>query len=129
MSLFTMPAGDYYVGDPCYVFNKSTWTNYTAVGAGVVQTFNGHKCVSFYTKYGDGLYQDNEGFAYEVDSGTIGMIPVKCMDVSKKEAKKHGRIVRFPVQVLIRISKKEDIIDFGGVVRIDTDPEHIMLMK
>jgi len=125
MSLFTMPAGDYFIGDPCSVLNRKNWKRFTEVTPGVVHSCNGHNCLSFYTKYGDGIYHDNEGYTYGVDSGTIGIIHVDAMDASIGDVKKGGtgRIVRFPVSFLVRLSKKESVIDFGGVVVIDTDPD------
>lgn len=120
MSLYTMPAGIYYIGDPCYVFDKATWKAYCDVGPGIVHTFLDHKCLSFYTKHGDGKYYDNEGFEYFVDSGTLGMIPIDIISCDKKKAKNHGRVVRIPVQILVRVSKNESVFGFGGIV-IDTD--------
>ena len=83
----TMPAGEYYVGDPCYALsqdNRDKWHLQTIRGPGVEPlpqfTINGYKCLSFRTLEGDGLYPGSDGFEYGVDSGRIGLIPVPLLD-------------------------------------------------
>lgn len=79
-----LPAGEYYIGDPCYVIED--WDNYlgefwatTNHGArGGMFEFDGFTCAAFYTKYGDGQYPF-EGVNLPVDSGTIGAIPLVLM--------------------------------------------------
>ena len=59
-----MPAGTYYIGDPCYIFEKS-WdkvlneTNYLQNDT----LFGKPVCIDS-TAYGDGLYTDNFGQDY-----------------------------------------------------------------
>lgn len=75
----TLPAGDYYMGDPCYVIAEELWDKfcdaYQAVDDGVFE-FEGHKVFVCSTQYGDGSYYDNLGKEYGVDAGIIGLIPV-----------------------------------------------------
>ena len=55
------PAGEYWIGDPCYVLGACgfSWTHYTA--------------------YGDGRFKDNRGREYFVDSGTLGIFPADAV--------------------------------------------------
>ena len=78
----TLPAGSYWVGDPCYSIPRGQWhewleaadyTNETVKVAAV----NGHLCVGINTEFGDGTYHGDDGGEYPVDSGMIGLVPVK----------------------------------------------------
>jgi len=75
-----MPAGTYYVGDLCYVMNDA-WDEVCGL------TIKGHDCLEgeftlkdgrrfamYSTKYGDGVYYDQDGGSYSVDAGSIGCI-------------------------------------------------------
>ena len=82
-----MPAGEYYVGDPCYVLSSESndiWLAQTirppGVEHGAVFHLKERKCVAFRTLVGDGVYPGNDGFEYGVDSGCIGAIPTDAMD-------------------------------------------------
>lgn len=80
----TMPAGEYYVGDLCYVMHDC-WDEFCDLmfpysgdnahryveGEMVV---NGRKVCYFSTAYGDGVYLDQFGNKYMVDAGLIGCI-------------------------------------------------------
>lgn len=70
----------YYIGDLCYVlhdawdevcslftFDNETWE---------YQLQDGRKFFLFNTAHGEGVYQDQHGGRYPVDSGTIGAILV-----------------------------------------------------
>jgi hypothetical protein len=81
-----MPAGDYYIGDPCYAIrDDNRWNSFcNALWAAegedegsrpVVFEFEGHKCFVSATNTGDGEYRDNKGNTYGVDAGMIGAIP------------------------------------------------------
>lgn len=71
-----MPAGRYYIGDPCYVF-KDGWSKIL----GKTNYLNGpypddikDKIWAHGTMYGDGGYFDQYGFEYGVDAGLIGVV-------------------------------------------------------
>lgn len=82
---FVVPAGKYYLCDPCYVIsNADDWVGFlescaTEDSAG----FSGHyealsdgtKVLAFATKHGDGNYHDQHGNSFSVDSGLLGLIP------------------------------------------------------
>ena len=83
-----LPAGAYYVGDPCYLFShdeygEMRWRAFCAALAavegdathGVMLEFEGHKVFVSSTNTGDGIYTDNRGGMYSVDAGMIGAVP------------------------------------------------------
>lgn len=85
MSKMTLPAGKYYIGDPCYVIDNEKWDDFLGPfwnhgGRGGKFDFEGDDCVAFYTQYGDGQYElEGEGALLPVDAGMIGCIPkVMC---------------------------------------------------
>lgn len=84
----SLPPGQYYLGDPCYVIATEFWDDFCkAIDAadeeypeypgynGVIFEFQGHKVFVTATNYGDGSYLDNLGNKYGVDAGIIGLIP------------------------------------------------------
>jgi hypothetical protein len=81
----TVPAGDYYVGDPCYSVPDDLWmawleaADYTTPGREhvLVADIDGHPAVGVSTAFGDGVYEDWEGREYPVDAGLIGLVPVR----------------------------------------------------
>jgi hypothetical protein len=101
-----VPAGSYYLGDPCYTVPDRLWgevlesCDYFSDPVGVVR---GHHVLAFSTKYGDGTYHDEAGNSYPVDAGLIGLVPVALVEEQEKgevERSKCSRIVTFtkPVQ-------------------------------
>lgn len=85
-----MKKGFYYVGDPCYIFEKS-WrevldkTNYFEDGE---HTLFGKTVFGGGTAYGDGSYKDNFGRKYAVDAGLLAIIPVSLIEIDKKLTRK-----------------------------------------
>ena len=76
-----MEAGRYYVGDLCYVFNQEDWDEVCALTikgneclSGEFEMKDGRKFAMYNTKYGDGVYRDQYGNKFAVDSGTIGCV-------------------------------------------------------
>jgi hypothetical protein len=83
-----MPAGNYYIGDLCYVL-ESRWDQVVDLmypdrdGAGVEgnHTLSDDTTLCIYsTAYGDGQYSDGRDGTYLVDSGTIGCVSTTCID-------------------------------------------------
>lgn len=78
--------GIYYIGDPCYIFDKS-WNevlNQTDFfSSDEIQTLFGERCFAV-SSGGDGCLFDNKGRKYFVDSGTIGAMPINLIDIDKK---------------------------------------------
>jgi len=91
----TLPAGQYYVGDPCYVIADEKWSDFldawdTQLGrdhdghriSGIFE-FEGHQVFAGYTAHGDGTFDH-----FPVDSGTIGVVPISL--VSKRNISEEG---------------------------------------
>ena len=89
----TLPAGTYYVGDPCYAFKDDhLWMALldSAWKGGLVEAdADGRSFTSSSTAYGDGLYRDQHGNEYPVDAGMIGVVLVDHAD----EDYVHGMVI------------------------------------
>ncbi len=122
-----MPAGQYYIGDLCYVMSDAEWDDFCSI------TIQGHRCLSgefvlndgrrfatYQTKYGDGLYKDQFENQYGVDAGLIGCIRIEDIRVDKYNIKELGSIVEFKTDFVT--SYEDGVIKIGHVM-IDTDPE------
>jgi hypothetical protein len=77
-----MKAGKYYVGDLCYVLGDR-WTEVCDLIIvdhqcldGEFELSDGTKFAIYGTAYGDGVYPDQHGNGYPVDSGSIGCVLV-----------------------------------------------------
>ena len=77
-----IPAGTYYVGDPCYVFNNSgkadSWAKILEI-SDCYDTphieFKDKPVIAFHTKFGDGTYN-----GFSVDSGLIGIVDISLIE-------------------------------------------------
>jgi len=126
MRFYTMPAGKYLVGDPCYFFSDKDheeWIQFLRTnqyigdeddgeGEGYLVGTDKKVCI-FSTKYGDGSYSDEFGNLYDVDAGMIGVIPlVEGGDVP------HGMtVIEFDKD--FECYNNDGILYFGDIV-IDT---------
>ena len=125
-----LPAGDYYIGDPCYVlaaddYPDDRWSNFCDLlekGGNEVTEFEGVPMFAAGTAYGDGTYEGSDGFEYGVDAGLIGIVPLSlCTDVERlKRAREHelGTFVKFTKEFEVT-SDGEGFFNFGGIL-IDT---------
>lgn len=125
----TLPAGKYFIGDPCYVLGHRWeevcalhWADHTLSCNDntclPVYELDGRKVVEFHTAYGDGGYYDQFGACYGVDSGTIGAVPVELIDIDS--VSDLGVIHVFQEDFVCSSDGK--ILRFGNTA-IDTDPE------
>lgn len=76
----TFPAGEYYITDLCYTSlgTDNLWDEFCDNDNQGEFTFkNGIRVWWHYTEYGDGIYQDQFGREYYVDSGLIGIVSVE----------------------------------------------------
>ena len=99
-----LPAGKYYIGDPCYVIAEDRWSDFCDAsyppGAGVnargiaVTEFDGHPMYAHGTAYGDGSYLGSDGVSYGVDAGMLSVVPIALVS-DMSEAKRLGSIVTF----------------------------------
>lgn len=76
-----LPAGDYYIGDPCYVINDK-WSEFLEVFwaardlGSATFIFEDVTCAAFNTQHGDGTYTlEPRGDTLLVDAGIIAAIP------------------------------------------------------
>ena len=88
-----LPAGSYYVGDPCYAIPYSSkhgdlWEKYlnaTGKGAWILEAeVLGFNVVASTTWCGDGCYLGSDGNEYPVDAGLIGVVPKELVDKLEK---------------------------------------------
>jgi len=130
---YVMPAGRYFIGDPCYVqgnvewdgINDARWPSTDPAecvdlltvdrGRGPHMMYMGH------TAYGDGVFIDDEGNEYPVDSGQIGATPMEL--VSDDAGVENGQVVEFKHAWSAEWSA--GVFNFGDEVRIDTRGENI----
>lgn len=79
-----IPAGMYYVGDPCYVFEDGDdWDVILDASSDFTTPMikhMGHAVGAFDTAYGDGCYTgaapDEREFEFPVDSGLVGFVAI-----------------------------------------------------
>lgn len=148
-----MKAGEYYVGDLCYVFShdRDNWDLVCERICGEVgdgefdQTFPAKdgsgevtiRFASYGTAYGDGCYEGIYG-TYPVDAGIIGCIALedleKIEDIDRDEMNRLGKVMTFEKDFATYTEVNENgpsgfgrnrpsIIVIGNE-RIDTDPPY-----
>lgn len=126
---FTLRPGRYFVGDPCYVVPNSKWSDlvnlwYPLESEGDLEPYGTFRTddqricevIVFETDHGDGVYRDQEGFSYPVDSGLIGILSVDSLDPKSTDTSL-GRVIEFKSRFLVR---QEGPKLFFGSVSIDT---------
>ena len=123
-----LPAGTYYIGDPCYVFNSDGWdsalesTDYFEEFT--VNYLDGFAYAAASTMYGDGEYYDQEGNSYPVDAGLIGAVDMRIVEAQGEtteaaiKSEKFGIVITFANPVTI--GRSEDGMIVIGNIRIDT---------
>lgn len=87
----TVPAGTYYIGDPCYPIGDSDiydkiWASTAYTTPAVYRSRHGIVYIDR-TAYGDGGYKGTDGFEYGVDAGVISIISA---EVIQHELDKEG---------------------------------------
>lgn len=97
----SVPAGDYVVGDPCYVLHqwwdkfldnmdpiKNTSTFEIAPGLEIT-------CVYFDTAYGDGCWEGSDSHMYAADAGMLGLVPAIVLEYGEAAPTWYNRLVTF----------------------------------
>jgi hypothetical protein len=105
-----MPAGQYYIGDLCYVMDD-VWDEFcdiTTDGQDCLQgkftLADGREFVTFSTRYGDGEYPTNTGARLGVDAGLIGCIATKDIDMTQFETQwRHTRLLELGTVVTFKV--------------------------
>ena len=81
MKKYIVPAGSYWLGDPCYSIPRNLWNEW--LNAAVLEdnmnalmghTSEGYLALGIGTESGDGRYKDNYSRLLYVDSGLIGLV-------------------------------------------------------
>lgn len=115
-----VPAGKYWLGDPCYVIKSEMWMdwlescNYLNERHLVGETPDGHFAIGFNTASGDGLYNDQFGFAYGVDAGLIGLV---AYEHNPKAAGHFSNLVEFSETVQAKVDDDGNM-QFGKYIII-----------
>ena len=98
MNQIPLPAGEYYIGDPCYVFDEE-WSDFCdLLFENDVFEWKGQKVFVHQTAWGDGTYplMENESIMVSnlgVDAGVIGALPVSL--VERKIDERLSKVVTF----------------------------------
>lgn len=81
-----LPEGEYFIGDPVHVLKEEYWY-YLSIEKerGVFQDPNGIIFGKFRTLMGDGIFTDDEGGEYGIDSGCIAVLPTCVCDEEEVE--------------------------------------------
>ena len=123
--LKTLPAGRYFVGDPCYVVADNKWMDFLEggnfAGKDMIEFDGGFAgCVD--TAYGDGVYLSNIGGAdveFPVDAGLLGAVSANliCEKYGDIVEEGLGAMVDFPKPFTVR---REGTVVVIGHIRIET---------
>ena len=129
-----MQAGEYYVGDLCYVMTDVEWAemmplffpdNSGMPREGEFALKDGRRFASYSTKHGDGSYKDQHGNRYSVDAGLIGCIKLADIKANKyNDISELGTIHKFTRDFTTSGGRGDrnwdGVICIGGV-KINTD--------
>jgi hypothetical protein len=128
-SRILMPAGEYWVGDPCYAVPNADWMEWLEAADFENEHWvlkapvNGKEVLAFGTAYGDGCYPGSDGNLYPVDAGLIGVVPVTlnpAADQQYQAGLMHKRT--FDKQFECYIDQPRHVIVLGDI-RIPTDDD------
>jgi len=119
-----MNPGTYYIGDLCYVMN----TNWDELCDLTIDDNNNCKEGEFIlgkipfamynTLHGDGLYLDQNGSPYAVDSGSIGCVSIENLSQADLDAaSKYSKLITFDQAFTTK--NIDGVIHIGHIV-IDT---------
>lgn len=129
----SMPAGEYYIGDLCYVMTDEEWNEFCSITIdgmkcidGEFQMKDGRRFATYGTAWGDGVYHDQYGYSYSVDAGLIGCILTKDIKAEKhKNLLDLGAVMTFDNSFVTSGGRGEKdwegVIQFGHVM-IETNP-------
>ena len=72
-----LDAGDYMLGDPGAILSEECGYLLDLEEEGVFKWGENLAFAQFKTLVGDGIYQDEQGFSYAIDTGLIGVYPLE----------------------------------------------------
>ena len=112
-----MPAGDYYIGDLCYVMHEE-WDEVCSLffkgntnggcNQGEFVLKDGRRFACYNTRWGDGEYRDQFNNRYLVDSGCIGCILVS--DIVEMDTR------NIDLGNVIKMTKEFDTSNIDGLI-------------
>ncbi len=121
-ALTTLPAGRYFVGDPCYAIPDEKWMDFLEAG-----TFAGNAMIAFKggfagcvnTEYGDGTYEGYGKYTgpFPVDAGLLGAVSENLIEGDVEELKNLGMMVEFEAPFEIH---REGTVVMVGHIAIET---------
>jgi hypothetical protein len=119
-----LPPGTYFIGDPCYVFSRDAWRrliNQTnCFEDDDIVNFDGQDMYAFGTSDGDGVYQDQNGVEYGVDSGNLGVVPIELID--NPEGEEHGTTIT--ADEGMRVQHRDGTFWFNNIcIKTNSDDE------
>ena len=132
----SMQEGRYYIGDLCYVMSDEEWDEVCSITIkdnkcieGEFNLKDGRRFALYGTAWGDGLYNDQYGHSYSVDSGTIGCILESDIKEKIDDILQLGVLIDMNTPFVTSGGRGdpdwEGIIQFGTVM-IETSPVEYM---
>jgi len=129
----TLPAGEYYVGDPSYICPCDIWQEILETTKQLTnhpQVFKSRVLFCHTTAYGDGRYENQaRPESYGVDSSTLGIVPMELVWKMNSEVpfddscvftiKQLGSVITFEED--FEASVENGVFTFGDKVLIDTN--------
>jgi len=115
MTTLKMQRGAYYVGDPCYLFDQSWGDVLNETSFFSKNTFRGEGVAAESTAHGDGVYKDNEGKEYWVDSGMLGILPISLAKIDNKL--REGRVLTGGSAHIVKFDTEFDVEINSGVFK------------
>ena len=126
-----MPAGEYYIGDLCYVMHKE-WDEVCSLffkgntngscNQGEFELKDGRRFAGYNTKWGDGEYRDQFNNRYLVDSGCIGCILVSDIVEMDKRNIDLGNVIKMTKE--FDTSNIDGLISFNNITIETNDVEN-----
>ena len=116
-----MPAGTYWIGDPCYAVPNDRWMEWLQAADYenqdvLIADLDGRPVLGIGTAYGDGTYPGDDGNSYPVDAGLIGAVPIELVDGEPDGMAKVTFAAAFDCE------STDGLISIGHI-DIDTDPD------
>jgi hypothetical protein len=137
----SLKEGKYYLGDPCFALSEyyhyDVWQDKYKCESGKIDLTDKEEdfMIVHNTHYGDGIYHDSKKRRYNVETGTISLIPFEFIE-DIELAKKNGKIFEFIDEALFIYDAGHFVIRSGHfVIKINTineemynsdDEEHLL---